>query len=221
MSVVYGISAIAAITNTPGTSGTSVVVSTGQGARFFSGSQSRRARIYEIATGTSEDVTITNRSSDTFTVTRNVDSRGAQSIASSGWIIEDLNDLGPFIALAYDAGFWLPQGGGTWLPANPAGVLRHAAQRHGYTLTYEVVAEATVSGTVSSIRVVLPTALAPNGAKARGGAWPALIFEAGTARPAYVLWAANDTYVTIAKTDGTNLAAGVVTINFQALIEVN
>jgi len=223
MSISYGVRSIALITNTPGTGGTSFVVSTGSGARFFSGAQDKRYRAYEIATGVTEMVQCSNRSTDTFTVARNADGAGAQNIAPNLWVLEDLDDLGPYTNLTYDAGFWLPQGGGTWLPANPAGILRHAAHRVGYQLFYEVVATATVAGTVNSIRVVLPTVdnLAPGGAKARGGGWPAVIFEAGVGKPSYVFWSAASTYVEVFKQDGTAIAAGTVVLSFQAIVEVN
>lgn len=223
MSLVYGVRALAQITNAPGTTGLSIVVSTGQGARFFNGAQTRTMRVYDTATGQTELVTCSNRSTDTFTVARNADAGGALNVTASGWILEDVDDMGPMYVIPYNAGFWLPQGGGTWLPADPAGVLRHAAKRVGELLLYEVVATATVVGTVNSIRVVLPTAnnLAASGAKARGGAWPCLSFEGSTVKPAYVLWLAASTYVEVFKQDGTAFAAGTVAINFQTWVEVS
>lgn len=222
MSIDYGARAVATISNAPGTVGTSFVATTGQGARFFNGAQQRRMRAYDTATGLAEMVDCTNRATDTFTVSRNADGAGAQNITASGWVLEDLEGLGPMYPLPYDAGFWLPQGGGTWLPANPAGILRHAAHREGFMLDYEVVATAILAGTVNSIRVLLPTVnnLAPSGAKARGGGWPAKIFEGSVGKPAYVFWAASSTYVEVFKDDGTAIAAGTVVISFQARIEV-
>lgn len=72
----------------PATTGTSLSVTTGHGARFPNGVQSNEALIYSVADpGINERVRITNRSTDTFTIVRNIDSRGAQAITSSGWAL--------------------------------------------------------------------------------------------------------------------------------------
>ena len=208
MSLNYATRAIAQITNAPGTAGTSFVVSTGQGARFVSGAQERRCRIYNASTGAVEEGTITNRSTDTFTVTRNADAGGALDVTASGWVIEDIDDLGPWIALAYDASFFASAGGGTF-GVDSADVIGHAWRRVGYTVNYRCrIAAFSITGTVTELRVLFPVAAMPAGPKYAEGSYPIVIFDnSGTvATLGFAYWAAGDPYITIKKFDSSAFA---------------
>lgn len=75
----------------PATSGTSLTLSAGQGARFRSGTQNSMAIVYQLSDpGVNECIVITDRTGDVFTITRNFDGRGAQSITASGWALHEI-----------------------------------------------------------------------------------------------------------------------------------
>jgi hypothetical protein len=210
MSLNYATRAIAQVTGapTPATSGTSFSVSSGQGARFVSGTQERRGRLYEVDSGLVEIVTITNRSTDTFTVTRNADAGGAQTITASGWVLEDIDDLGPSHVLAYDAGFFSAAGGGS-ITVAAGDVSDHAWTRVGYTVWYRIkLITITVTGTVNSIGILFPTAALPSGAQVAQGSYPVVIFDNSSSVGVLgnAFWAAAATGVTITKADGTAFA---------------
>lgn len=94
-----------AITNAPGTAGTSFVLQSGRGPAFPPATVGYFARVYLLADpGYNERVYVSGRSSDTLTpVVRNYDGRGAQNITASGWAIEAVHDLGAIDT----AGFFL------------------------------------------------------------------------------------------------------------------
>lgn len=79
----------------PATSGTSLTLTTGSGARFPATSVTYEALVYQLTDpGVNERVRVTARSTDVLTIVRNVDSRGAQTITSSGWAIMALHTHG-------------------------------------------------------------------------------------------------------------------------------
>lgn len=224
MSLHYATRAIGQITNAAGTSGTSLVVATGQGARFLSGAQERRARLYSVNNGAVEHVTITNLSSDTFTVTRNADAGGAQDITASGWVLEDIDDLGPWHAVAFDSSFFAAVGGGTWGVAS-GDMLQHRWRRLAYGIEYEVsVTTSSITGTVTALQILVPTAAAPS-ASGFSGAHPCVIFDnnlsVGVLGFYYILNGTN--IIEIKKADGAAFTASTnqTAVAIQAVIGIS
>jgi hypothetical protein len=157
MPIDYDVVSWALVTNTAGTGGTSLVVTTGHGARFANGAQYTKAVVYQLADpGVNERIAITNRSTDTFTIVRNIDGRGAQNLTASGWALRIDHDLvavgvgtGQFAVYNTSAALtpmFVPAG----LPANywrAGDVLRHRAfyiftnatgAPHVFNLTYYI-----------------------------------------------------------------------------------
>jgi len=207
MSLNYAGRSWALITNLPGSAGTSVVVTTGHGARFPSGAQNTMARISKIDDpGIVEWVLITNLTTDTFTVTRNADGGGAINLSATGYALDIVSDLAPWIDLAYDAGFFAAVGGGSITVAS-GDVADHAWTRVGFTVKYRLRLETiSVSGTVSEITVLFPTAALPAGAHHKQGPQPVMIFETAWVL-GFAYWEAAADRVRILKADGTNFAA--------------
>lgn len=224
MSLNYATRAIAQITNTPGSAGTSFVVNTGDGVRFQSGAQSRRMRAYNVTTGACEHVDCSNRTTDTFTVARNADGAGAQNIVPGAWVLEDIDDLGPDHDLAYDAGFFANTGGGTW-GVDSADRERHSWQRTGYKLCYEFHGVTmSITGTVTELQILIPIASVAGGSPVTGAAQRGLCFafEAGVFTQCHWYTNAGDDRVRVLKANGANFAAGSNNMNLrlQALIEL-
>jgi hypothetical protein len=86
--------AYSTLTNAPGTAGTSFTVQTGDGAKFpaaVTGGASFNATVWpanaQPLSTTAEIVTVTNVSTDTFTVTRTQEGSTNQNISTTGWQI--------------------------------------------------------------------------------------------------------------------------------------
>jgi hypothetical protein len=173
MSLNYAGRAWAIITNAAGAAGTSLVLTTGHGARFQDGVQTTTARISKLDDpGSVEWVTITNRGTDTITVTRNSDGGGALTVTAGAYALDVVDDLGPWHSLAFDAGFFVPSGGGS-LTIVAGNVISHAWRRVGFTVNYRLkLKNFSVVGIVSSIAVLFPTAAMPAGALREEGAYP-------------------------------------------------
>lgn len=156
MSVVYSAFSWAPITNNAGT-GTSISVSTGTGARFPNGAQETRARIYLLTDpGINEEVLITNRSSDSLTVTRNTDSRGALTVTSSGYAIDVVEALGAWHGPpSYSAGDYASSSGG-W-DVSAATFYKFRWKQIGRTLIVQFAALGmTITGTPTSLQLIIP-----------------------------------------------------------------
>lgn len=226
MSIDYAVRAIAQVTGapSPATSGTSLGVSTGQGARFptVTAPELRRARLYKVSDGTVEIITyVHSAASDTFTITRNVDSAGAATVANTGWVLEDIDDLGGWHAVAYDSGFFAAVGGGTWT-VDSGDVLTQRWRRIGFTIEYEVaIATSSISGTVSSLKILLPTAAA-SAVASRSGPHPCIIFDnSGTvAVLGYVSILSATNEFLIFKADGTNFTASTNNTIVSIMVKV-
>lgn len=111
----------------PATTGTSLSVTTGHGARFPASTVTYEALVYSLTDpGANERVRVTSRSTDVISpIVRNVDGRGAQAIAAVGWAIHAIHTHG-LLAMEGPTGVFVAQSNSTgpfavYTPtANPA-----------------------------------------------------------------------------------------------------
>jgi hypothetical protein len=223
MSLNYAGRSWALITNLPGSAGTSIVVTTGHGARFPSGAQSTMGRISKIDDpGIVEWVNITNRTTDTFTVTRNADGGGSINLAATGYALDIVEDLGPWINIAFDAVFFAAVGGGSLTVASGDRV-NQRWKRVGSTILYRMrVKTATTAGAVSNISILFPSAALPSGALSEDGPYPVMITENNgtTWILGFAFWAAGADRISIFKADGTNFAAVTDLLGFSFMLAI-
>jgi hypothetical protein len=224
MSLNYAGRAWAIITNTPGTAGTTFVVTTGQGARVANGAQTTAARVSALNDpGSVEWVQLTTRATDTFTsVTRNYDGGGVLNIQPGLYALDVVEDLAAWNAIAFDSSFFAAIGGGA-LTVDSGDRVNQRWKRVGSTILYRMrVKTATITGVVSNLSVLFPTAALPAGSLSEDGPYPVMLTENNgtTWILGFAFWAAGADRISIFKADGTNFAVVANLLGFSFVLPI-